>query len=242
MLSSKGAAGVTGSGFITLAATLSVVPTVPVAGMALILGVDRFMSECRALTNIVGNAVAAVVVARWEGALDEDRLRAALAGEPAAGAGRRRGSAPARGVRTAGRTARSCHPPSAAASGGFLHLVLSVSATVVSAASARARTRSSIGSMPCSSRIELRGGEAGGGKVGGDVVGRAVHQGEEVDGLLEGDLAVGVGRFDEGADLALLLQGRTFVFTGPSRPPRTIRSWLPADSARRWRRCQSMQK
>jgi len=82
MLSSKGAAGVTGSGFITLAATLSVVPTVPVAGMALILGVDRFMSECRALTNIVGNAVAAVVVARWEGALDQDRLRAALAGEP----------------------------------------------------------------------------------------------------------------------------------------------------------------
>ncbi|MFE0757368.1 dicarboxylate/amino acid:cation symporter [Inquilinus sp. NPDC058860] len=82
MLSSKGAAGVTGSGFITLAATLSVVPTVPVAGMALILGVDRFMSECRALTNIVGNAVAAVVVARWEGALDENRLRAALAGEP----------------------------------------------------------------------------------------------------------------------------------------------------------------
>ena len=81
MLSSKGAAGVTGAGFITLAATLSVVPTVPVAGMALILGVDRFMSECRALTNIVGNAVATVVVARWEGALDENRLRAALAGE-----------------------------------------------------------------------------------------------------------------------------------------------------------------
>ncbi|MCV6904802.1 MAG: dicarboxylate/amino acid:cation symporter, partial [Achromobacter xylosoxidans] len=65
MLSSKGAAGVTGAGFITLAATLSVVPTVPVAGMALILGVDRFMSECRALTNLVGNATAAVVVARW---------------------------------------------------------------------------------------------------------------------------------------------------------------------------------
>ena len=82
MLSSKGAAGVTGSGFITLAATLSVVPTVSVAGMALILGVDRFMSECRALTNIVGNAVAAVVVARWEGALDETRLKAALAGDP----------------------------------------------------------------------------------------------------------------------------------------------------------------
>ena len=82
MLSSKGAAGVTGSGFITLAATLSVVPTVPVAGMALILGIDRFMSECRALTNFIGNAVAALVVARWEGALDETRLRAALAGDP----------------------------------------------------------------------------------------------------------------------------------------------------------------
>ncbi|WP_116521357.1 dicarboxylate/amino acid:cation symporter [Achromobacter insuavis] len=85
MLSSKGAAGVTGAGFITLAATLSVVPTVPVAGMALILGVDRFMSECRALTNLVGNATAAVVVARWEGELDKDQLHAALEGEaPAA--------------------------------------------------------------------------------------------------------------------------------------------------------------
>ncbi|WP_241052821.1 dicarboxylate/amino acid:cation symporter [Achromobacter xylosoxidans] len=81
MLSSKGAAGVTGAGFITLAATLSVVPTVPVAGMALILGVDRFMSECRALTNLVGNATAAVVVARWEGELDKDQLHAALEGE-----------------------------------------------------------------------------------------------------------------------------------------------------------------
>jgi aerobic C4-dicarboxylate transport protein len=78
MLSSKGAAGVTGAGFITLAATLSIVPSVPVAGMALILGVDRFMSECRSLTNFVGNAVAAVVVARWEGKLDRDRLDAAL--------------------------------------------------------------------------------------------------------------------------------------------------------------------
>jgi aerobic C4-dicarboxylate transport protein len=68
VLSSKGAAGVTGSGFIVLAATLSVVPTIPVAGMALILGVDRFMSECRSLTNIVGNAVATIVVGRWEGA------------------------------------------------------------------------------------------------------------------------------------------------------------------------------
>jgi aerobic C4-dicarboxylate transport protein len=82
MLSSKGAAGVTGAGFITLAATLSVVPAVPVAGMALILGIDRFMSECRALTNFIGNAVATIVVARWEGELDRDALKAALDGEP----------------------------------------------------------------------------------------------------------------------------------------------------------------
>jgi aerobic C4-dicarboxylate transport protein len=82
MLSSKGAAGVTGAGFITLAATLSVVPTVPVAGMALILGVDRFMSECRSITNFIGNAVATVVVARWEGALDRGALAAALDGRP----------------------------------------------------------------------------------------------------------------------------------------------------------------
>ena len=80
MLSSKGAAGVTGAGFITLAATLAVVPEVPVAGMALILGVDRFMSECRSLTNFIGNAVATVVVSRWENALDYDRLNAALDG------------------------------------------------------------------------------------------------------------------------------------------------------------------
>jgi len=81
MLSSKGAAGITGAGFITLAATLSVVPSVPVAGMALILGVDRFMSEVRALTNFVGNAVATLVVARWENELDEERLAAVLNGE-----------------------------------------------------------------------------------------------------------------------------------------------------------------
>lgn len=80
MLSSKGAAGITGAGFITLAATLSVVPTVPVAGMALILGIDRFMSECRAVTNFIGNAVATIVVARWEGELDPVRLNAALHG------------------------------------------------------------------------------------------------------------------------------------------------------------------
>ena len=82
MLSSKGAAGITGAGFITLAATLAVVPTVPIAGMALILGVDRFMSECRALTNFIGNAVATLVVARWENQLDRDALKAALDGHP----------------------------------------------------------------------------------------------------------------------------------------------------------------
>jgi len=78
MISSKGAAGVTGAGFITLAATLSIVPSVPVAGMALILGIDRFMSECRSLTNFIGNAVATVVIARWENALDRDKLKEAL--------------------------------------------------------------------------------------------------------------------------------------------------------------------
>ena len=87
MLSSKGAAGVTGAGFITLAATLAVVPEVPVAGMALILGVDRFMSECRSLTNFMGNAVATVVVARWEGALDKPSDAIAAPPDPGAGPG-----------------------------------------------------------------------------------------------------------------------------------------------------------
>jgi aerobic C4-dicarboxylate transport protein len=82
MISSKGAAGVTGAGFITLAATLSIVPAVPVAGMALILGVDRFMSECRSLTNFIGNAVATIGVSRWEGTLDREMLASAL-GKPA---------------------------------------------------------------------------------------------------------------------------------------------------------------
>jgi aerobic C4-dicarboxylate transport protein len=82
MISSKGAAGITGAGFIILAATLSVVPSVPVAGMALILGIDRFMSECRALTNLMGNAVATIVVARWENALDPEQLNAALSRAP----------------------------------------------------------------------------------------------------------------------------------------------------------------
>ncbi|MDQ1920602.1 dicarboxylate/amino acid:cation symporter [Massilia pseudoviolaceinigra] len=79
MLTSKGASGLTGAGFITLAATLAVVPSVPVAGMALILGIDRFMSECRALTNFVGNGVATVVVSHWEKELDHDRLKSELA-------------------------------------------------------------------------------------------------------------------------------------------------------------------
>jgi aerobic C4-dicarboxylate transport protein len=78
MLTSKGASGITGAGFITLAATLAVVPTIPVAGMTLILGIDKFMSECRALTNIIGNGVATIVVSKWEGELDQDRLRAEL--------------------------------------------------------------------------------------------------------------------------------------------------------------------
>ena len=78
MLSSKGTAGVSGAGFITLAATLAVVPEVPIAGMTLILGIDKFMSECRALTNVIGNAVATVVVSNWENRLDKDRLKEVL--------------------------------------------------------------------------------------------------------------------------------------------------------------------
>src|SRR5882672_246236 len=78
LLTSKGAAGVTGSGFIVLAATLASVGTIPVASIALILGVDRFMSEARALTNLIGNGVATVVVSKWEGALDEARMHAHL--------------------------------------------------------------------------------------------------------------------------------------------------------------------
>ncbi|AGW88657.1 MULTISPECIES: dicarboxylate/amino acid:cation symporter [Cupriavidus] len=80
MITSKGASGVTGSGFITLAATLAVVPTIPVAGMVLILGIDRFMSECRALTNIIGNGVATVVVSAWERELDRKRMARVLQG------------------------------------------------------------------------------------------------------------------------------------------------------------------
>ena len=80
MLTSKGASGVTGAGFITLAATLAVVPSIPVAGLALILGVDRFMSEARSITNFIGNGLAAIVVARWENELDVEMLRRELSG------------------------------------------------------------------------------------------------------------------------------------------------------------------
>jgi aerobic C4-dicarboxylate transport protein len=80
MLTSKGASGVTGAGFITLAATLAVVPSIPVAGLALILGIDRFMSEARALTNFIGNGVATVVVSQWENELDRDKMAKAMAG------------------------------------------------------------------------------------------------------------------------------------------------------------------
>jgi aerobic C4-dicarboxylate transport protein len=84
MLTSKGAAGVTGSGFVTLAATFTAIPSIPVAGLALILGIDRFMSEARALTNLVGNGVATVVVSRWENELDMQKMRATLSGKEVA--------------------------------------------------------------------------------------------------------------------------------------------------------------
>jgi aerobic C4-dicarboxylate transport protein len=86
MLTSKGATGVTGAGFITLAATLAVVPDIPIAALAVLVGVDRFMSECRALTNLCGNGVATLAVAAWENQLDRDQLNRELGGRPAAGA------------------------------------------------------------------------------------------------------------------------------------------------------------
>ncbi len=82
MLTSKGASGVTGAGFITLAATLAVIPSIPVAGLALILGIDRFMSTARSLTNFIGNGVASIVVARWEKELDRAQLAHELTGRP----------------------------------------------------------------------------------------------------------------------------------------------------------------
>jgi aerobic C4-dicarboxylate transport protein len=79
MITSKGASGVTGAGFVTLAATLAIVPDIPIASLALLLGIDKFMSECRALTNLVGNGVATVVISRWEGELDQDKLHEIMA-------------------------------------------------------------------------------------------------------------------------------------------------------------------
>src|ERR1700674_5544286 len=79
MITSKGASGVTGAGFVTLAATLSIVPDIPIQSLAILLGIDKFMSECRALTNLVGNGVATVVISRWEGKLDAAKLHDAMA-------------------------------------------------------------------------------------------------------------------------------------------------------------------
>ena len=84
MLTSKGASGVTGAGFITLAATLAVIPDLPIAALALLVGIDRFMSECRALTNLVGNGVATIVMAGWEGDLDREKLATELERGPLA--------------------------------------------------------------------------------------------------------------------------------------------------------------
>jgi aerobic C4-dicarboxylate transport protein len=79
MITSKGASGVTGAGFVTLAATLSIVPDIPIQSLALLLGIDKFMSECRALTNLIGNGVATIVISRWEGELDKQALHDAMA-------------------------------------------------------------------------------------------------------------------------------------------------------------------
>src|SRR5215470_17335539 len=79
MITSKGASGVTGAGFVTLAATLAIVPDIPIQSIAILLGIDKFMSECRALTNLVGNGVATVVISRWEGELDRDKLHETMA-------------------------------------------------------------------------------------------------------------------------------------------------------------------
>jgi aerobic C4-dicarboxylate transport protein len=78
MLTSKGASGVTGAGFITLAATLTAVPGIPINSLAVLIGIDRFMSECRALTNIVGNGVATVAISRWEGEVEPEQIKAVL--------------------------------------------------------------------------------------------------------------------------------------------------------------------
>src|SRR3954452_618441 len=85
MITSKGASGVTGAGFVTLAATLAIVPDIPIESLAILLGIDKFMSECRALTNLIGNGVATVVISRWEGELDAAKLKQVLAHPVAAG-------------------------------------------------------------------------------------------------------------------------------------------------------------
>jgi aerobic C4-dicarboxylate transport protein len=82
MLTSKGASGVTGAGFVTLAATLSIVPDIPIQSLALLVGIDKFMSECRALTNLVGNGVATLVISRWERELDLPRLQEVMERPP----------------------------------------------------------------------------------------------------------------------------------------------------------------
>ena len=84
MITSKGASGVTGAGFVTLAATLAIVPDIPIQSLAILVGIDKFMSECRALTNLVGNGVATLVMARWEGDLDRERLASELDNGPVA--------------------------------------------------------------------------------------------------------------------------------------------------------------
>jgi aerobic C4-dicarboxylate transport protein len=79
IITSKGASGVTGAGFITLAATLSIVPDIPIQSIAILVGIDKFMSECRALTNLIGNGVACIVISRSEGELDKDKLHETMA-------------------------------------------------------------------------------------------------------------------------------------------------------------------
>src|SRR6202040_1521203 len=79
MLTSKGASGVTGAGFVTLAATLAIVPDIPIQSLAILLGIDKFMSECPALTNLIGNGAATIVISRWEGELDVAKLHETMA-------------------------------------------------------------------------------------------------------------------------------------------------------------------
>ncbi len=78
MLTSKGASGITGAGFVTLAATLQAVPSIPIESLALLLGIDRFMSECRAITNFIGNSVATIAISRWEGEVSAEQLQQGL--------------------------------------------------------------------------------------------------------------------------------------------------------------------